>query len=111
MSNYHGNFSDWSDIQSYFEMEEPKPEEVLYAEYSQEYYEGSARVVYRNGDKFYYVYGGHCSCYGLEGQWDPEEYSAELLVAAWAKGSWADYLPKEVLRRVREYLENKYNGA
>lgn len=112
MSNiYDGEFSDWADVQREFEMEEPKPEEVLYADYNRDGYDGSAHIVYRNGDKFYYVYGGHCSCYGLEGQWDPEEYTAELFVAAYEKGSWSDYIPKDVLRRVREFLKDHYHGA
>ena len=55
-------------------------------------YDGEAVVIYRQADRYYFVSGSHCSCYGLEGQWDPEEYSAELLVEALRRGDhfwWA----------------------
>lgn len=52
---------------------------VLFADYSYGDYEGSARVIYKKYGKLYEVYGSHCSCYGLEGQWEPEETSAESL--------------------------------
>lgn len=110
MSNYDNYFSNWADVQERFEMNEPEPEEVLYASYEQEYYEGWADVIYRNGDKFYWVRGSHCSCFGLEGQWDPEEYSAELFVGAWERANYRD-LPSSILDRVKEFLPNAYNGA
>lgn len=106
---YDGDFSHWADVRSQFDMEVPEPEEVLYASYDIDGYEGSATIIYRIGDRFYINFGGHCSCYGLEGQWDPEEYSAELFILAYEKGNW-DF-PSEVFSRVKEFLENKYNGA
>lgn len=109
MYNYNDGFNDWRDMQHQFEMNDAEPEEVIYASYEQEGYEGWSTVIYRNGDKFYYNYAGHCSCYGLEGQWDPEEYSAELFLAAYEKGHWG--IPDSVRDRVKEFLENKYNGA
>jgi hypothetical protein len=111
MYNYDDGFDDWRDIQRQFDMEVPEPEEVLYAQYDIEGYEGSAIVIYRIGDRFYINFGGHCSCYGLEGQWDSEEYSAELFLQAYSMGSWYDRIPSEVFGRVKEFLENKYNGA
>jgi hypothetical protein len=47
--------------------------EVLLASYSDENYSGNAFVLYRKDGKFYEVNGSHCSCYGLEDQWKPEE--------------------------------------
>lgn len=35
-------------------------------------YEGEAFVLFAKGGKLYEVYGSHCSCYGLENQWEPE---------------------------------------
>ncbi len=53
--------------------------EVLLAYYSYEGYEGDAFVLFRRAGKLYEINGGHCSCYGLEGQWEPSETSvAEL---------------------------------
>ena len=109
MYNYGDGFDDWRDIQRQFEMDDPEPDEVLWASYNIDGYEGFSNVIYRNGDKFYYNYAAHCSCYGLEGQWDPEEYSAELFLAAYEKGHWD--IPVSVLSRVKDFLEIKYNGA
>ncbi len=103
MDNYQDMFRRWCDVQDRFEMNDPEPDEVLYAQYDIDGYEGSALVIYRNGDKFYYVRGAHCSCYGLEGQWDPEEYSAEEFVAAYNRGTWYRNVPEELVRRVENY--------
>lgn len=109
MYNYDDGFDDWRDIQRQFDMDDPEPDEILYASYEHEYYEGWSTVIYRNGDNIYYNYASHCSCYGLEGQWDPEEYSAELFLLAYENGRWK--IPESVVSRVKEFLENKYNGA
>jgi hypothetical protein len=56
--------------------------ELIAAHYTYEDYSGYAFVVYRDkrDGRVYEVNGGHCSCYGLEGQWEPEEVVvAELL--------------------------------
>lgn len=45
--------------------------EILYAEYIPGDYCGDAFVLFRKDDKLYEVNGSHCSCYGLEGQWEP----------------------------------------
>lgn len=49
--------------------------EILFGSYSYESYSGDAFVLFRDNrdGKLYEVNGGHCSCYGLEGQWNPEE--------------------------------------
>lgn len=57
-----------------------KPSEVLLAVYIQESYEGAAFVLYRRNGVLYEVNGSHCSCYGLEGQWKPEETSWAALL-------------------------------
>lgn len=36
-------------------------------------YCGSALIVFRRGGKLYEVNASHCSCYGFESQWKPEE--------------------------------------
>ena len=93
MEVYEGAFDSWADVCREFEEVIDLPDEVLLAVYESELYEGYADVIYRQADRYYWVSGSHCSCYGLEGQWDPEEYSAELLVAALRRGEhfyWAD---------------------
>lgn len=69
----------WSD--EYDQKEEParlkalnKKYKILFADYTYEDYSGDSYVLgYDNEEKkFFEVHGGHCSCYGLEGQWHPE---------------------------------------
>ena len=107
MNVYDGDFESWADVCRYFEEDVAEPDEVLLAMYDMDGYEGSADVIYRNGDRYYWAHGSHCSCYGLEGQFDPEEYSAELLVAALRRGNhfyWAgdhaDALCNQIVDRV-----------
>ena len=49
--------------------------ELIIAEYDYGNWEGSAFILYEKGGKLFEVNGSHCSCYGLEGQWNPEETS------------------------------------
>lgn len=53
--------------------------EILLASYSYENYSGDAFVLFRKDGRLYEVNGSHCSCYGLEGQWEPEETTVEAL--------------------------------
>jgi len=46
--------------------------EVLFAYYDCQDYSGDATVLYRHKGELYLQSGGHCSCNGLEGQWDFE---------------------------------------
>jgi hypothetical protein len=52
---------------------------VHYARCQYEDYQGSAIVIFEKDGKLFEVYGSHCSCNGLEGQWEPEETSWEAL--------------------------------
>jgi hypothetical protein len=54
---------------------------ILVASYTYEDYNGSAFVLFEKGGKLFEVNGSHCSCYGLEGQWEPEETTLEALMA------------------------------
>jgi hypothetical protein len=46
-------------------------------------YDGSAYFLVQDREtgKLYEVTGGHCSCYGFEGQWDPKITSKEYLLS------------------------------
>jgi hypothetical protein len=35
--------------------------------------DSDAFIVFERGGKLYEAHGSHCSCYGFEGQWEPEE--------------------------------------
>lgn len=78
---YLNNFTDNKNILEEFQAPSDALDgcEVLYASYNYGCYEGDALVIYRKDDKLYEVNGGHCSCYGLEGQWQPEETFPEAL--------------------------------
>ena len=119
MTKYDG-FDNWQDVAVNFSnlgynasdaaklAEIPEPEEVLVAAYEQGGYEGDAWVVYRNGDKYYTVEGGHCSCYGLEGKWEPEEYeSAEALLKCLSKGDWTYGAKKTYIEMVKYILSER----
>ena len=70
-------YGDWSNVDELVDQFEIKKEdldqaEVLFAAYATGYYDGIAFVLFERGGMLYEVNGGHCSCYGLEGQWQPE---------------------------------------
>lgn len=79
---YFGEFHSESDVYGNFcvSEEESKGVEILYATYDCGGYEGDAHVIFRKDDKLYEVNGSHCSCYGLEGQWKPEETTVAALL-------------------------------
>jgi hypothetical protein len=54
--------------------------DVLFAAYTYENYSGDAFVLFRKNGALYEVNGGHCSCYGLEQQWEPEETTKEVIL-------------------------------
>jgi len=63
---------------------------IIAAEYTYGSYEGSATVLYERGGKLFEVTGGHCSCYGLEGQWAPVEIPPQYLVRRTEKGRYGE---------------------
>lgn len=75
---YAGSFDSKSDVEKEFGASLDGCN-VLFAAYDTPSYEGYAWVLFRKDRKLYEVNGSHCSCYGLEGQWDPEEVSKEAL--------------------------------
>lgn len=86
---YYDDFKDWDDVKRHFEMYDLEPEHVLFAAYAYENYSGEAFVLFRNDGKLWLATGSHCSCYGLEGQWSPEETTPEVINEMIAK-RWAD---------------------
>lgn len=61
---------------------------VLFAWYNYEDYSGEAFVLFERDGKLYEVHGSHCSCYGLEGCWNPDEVSVEALNHYMKKGTF-----------------------
>jgi|SRR6478609_1240888 len=52
---------------------------IIFAFYTDEDYSGEAFVLFEKEGRLYEVNGSHCSCYGLEDQWEPSETSLEEL--------------------------------
>ncbi len=77
MERYFDGFSNKDDVFGAFCVSEEQSAgvEILYAWYDTSYdYEGYAHVIFRKD-------GSHCSCMGLEDQWEPEETSVVALLA------------------------------
>lgn len=93
----------------------PLPKEflLLYADYTYENYSGDAYILGYNKNKkqFFEVHGGHCSCNGLEGQWDEEYYESWKLLSqcikkrldANLKYTWCRYA--NASKELSEFLE------
>lgn len=82
MKVYFDLFECKEDVVGNFGISEEQLEgmEILYASYDAADYEGWAYVIFRKDDKLYEVTGSHCSCNGLEDQWDPEETTVTALL-------------------------------
>lgn len=67
---------------------------ILIAVYTYECYSGKAFVLFERDGKLFEVNGSHCSCYGLEDAWSPEETTWEALLMRDFSDSWySDYNP------------------
>lgn len=103
----------WGGVQEEFDTNFPEPANVLYADYEYQNYEGEANVIWQEDDgSISYVSGGHCSCYGLEGQWEVETYPEETIRkmiqrARESDNKWSKY----VLGIDYEKLERLLNGT
>lgn len=75
-------FSDWQsreDVVKDYGDNVPPEDDIVYACYTYESYEGNALVVFRRDGKLYENNDSHCSCNGLE-NWEPEETSVAALL-------------------------------
>jgi hypothetical protein len=79
--HYEGCFDKWDEVVSNFGGTCPAREpRFVFAAYEQPSYEGYATVITStNGKSFEVTEGSHCSCYGLEGQWEPTKHTAAEL--------------------------------
>ena len=98
-------FSEWG---PYVYAEELEGCNILLASYSTESYEGYAFVLYEKDGTLYEVNGSHCSCYGLDGQWEPEETSLEALRFRMENGNLGvdSYYGSRFQKELKEVLEN-----
>ncbi len=89
---YQGSFEGIEDVISNFQIQETELDGavIIFAGYRQEDYDGYAEVIFAKGGEFYMVTGSHCSCYGLEEQWDPVQVEIGVLDRIFNEGSRFD---------------------
>jgi hypothetical protein len=73
-------FENKQDIEDSFDIELLEDIKILFSYYSHGNYEGSAFVLFEQNGILYEVNGFHCSCHGLEGQWEPEATTKESIL-------------------------------
>ena len=71
---------------------------ILFASYGTPSYEGYAWVLFEQNGKLFEVEGSHCSCYGLEGQFEPNETFLDVLEHRLLNGTFGE----------EEYCENSF---
>lgn len=80
---YLNDFEDFDDVMCEYSVKDEDKnfiKQIILADYTYEDYSGDSYVLFVGVDgKLYEVYGSHCSCYGLEDQWDYEETSLDVL--------------------------------
>lgn len=87
-------------------LEKHKNNNILFASYSSANYSGDAWVLFETEGKLFEVNGGHCSCYGLEGQWSPEEVMLEELENRLVNGEFGedDYSDNNFKEKLCEFI-------
>lgn len=72
---FYGEFDNANDVFNNFNVaeEDRRGKVIIFAAYDCADYEGHANVVFVENGKLYMVTGSHCSCFGLEDCWEPEE--------------------------------------
>lgn len=80
MNKYCG-FEDLEDIKKKFKSKCDNiiDEEILFASYGGAIWDGDAIILIQRNGKLYTVEGSHCSCRGLEGQWEMIETNKIVL--------------------------------
>jgi hypothetical protein len=104
MKEYSEWFDNWESVKSNFGKGVPDKEpNHVYAWYDDLYgYSGQAVVAYYKDRHFYLVTGSHCSCYGLEDQWEPEEYTPSLFKKMLEREKYSLYNTKPKLLELFE---------
>lgn len=101
MQIYFDRFESLEDVQEAFYISNSDLEgvEIIYAHYETPAYEGYAHVIFIKRGRIYEVNGSHCSCFGLEDQWHPEETVPLALLNR-------PNVSKEAKDNIKEYYKN-----
>lgn len=88
-----GNWTNAEDVINSFDIRESELQNAVIhvAWYGYGSYDGSGFVLFERDGQLFEANAGHCSCYGLEGQWDPEETTVEALELRYAAGGFGYY--------------------
>ena len=81
---------------------------IIAAYYSYEDYSGNAVVIYEENGQLYEAGGSHCSCNGLEDQWEPELVNLKELQKRFTAGHYSRECP-EFTQVVLDYLYSLNN--
>lgn len=120
-NKFFGRWSDYAGMVrdfSRYSYSDPMPvtegmateDEILIAAYGGGAYEGDAFVLFECDGKLYEVNASHCSCYGLEDQWEPEVTSwAALGMRPWLtdKPEYPESATAELTDAARDYLKQR----
>lgn len=106
---YLENFTSVNDVFNQFNVssDDQIGVEILIAVYNEGNYEGSAWVLFRKEGKLYEVSASHCSCHGLEDQFDAEETDGEALQHRLNKGTYFKWYSQEVRQEIEKLFEPK----
>ncbi len=78
MCKYYDAWESHVDVVNDYKENTPSEDEIVYAGYTYEGYDGRAIVVFLRNGKLFESNDFHCSCLGLS-NWEPEETSVEAL--------------------------------
>lgn len=97
-------FENKEGVKSNFDIKENH--NILFASYGEDNYSGDAWVLFEENGKLFEVNGSHCSCYGLEGQWEAEEVVLPELENRLTKGTFGqdNYSDNEFANELKTFL-------
>lgn len=102
-------FDNRMELAAKFEIDIEQTKGVLVALYGQGSYEGSAYVLLTRGGKLYEISASHCSCHGVEGQWEEEPTTIEAV----RKRDYSSLFDAEQVAKigdVLDFLEAHHHG-
>lgn len=81
---------------------------ILFASYGTDNYSGEAFVLFEKEGKLYEVNASHCSCFGLEHQWSPEETNIVSLLHRLEQGTMGrdSYSDNEYAEELLTFLKS-----
>lgn len=110
MNLYYGNFDSKQDVATQFNVSLEDNVNILYAEYNNEDYSGNATVIFEQDGKLFEVHGSHCSCYGLENQWEPESCTVEDIIQRAENNQFSYVDCAEIKRSVENWVATSHLG-